>query len=360
MNRRAVAAVTGGRPGRPGIRTNLGLALEERFSQSSSHAALDEAIGVYRRAAETSGNGTTDGGKSLLGLGRALLARIGQVGAADGGELDHAVAALRQALAALPPGHVDQPMYQSEIGKALRLRFEAAGDPTDLDQAVALSQAAVEATRVGRPQPGEPGFDLAEGARSPPRPGRAAGRVRRPRPRSRLSLVAAVDIKQITSGDLSAALDPAALADARRLTWGRLTRRIVRTCTGGASSACFSGPGSSRLPAGPDDEANDDANEAFAAAIHAYTPCFVADVYVPEQLRPLVAQAAMTGVALGLYQQALGTPDVGLLTHALELWRASWARSTTTIPTGHPAWRSSAAPWPRATPEAATAGIQRG
>ncbi len=332
VNRRAVAAVTGGHPDEAGIRTNLGLALEERFSQSSSHAALDEAIGVYRRAAETSGNGTTDGGKSLLGLGRALLARIGQVGAADGGELDHAVTALRQALAALPPGHVDQPMYQSEIGKALRLRFEAAGDPTDLDQAVALSQAAVEATPVGHPNLGSYRFNLAEALVAGDRHGRQGVSATAATPaRSGLIAAMAAHIKQITSGDLSAALDPAALADARRLT-GVLDAEDSADLHGWGIIGLFQWSRLLALPAGPDDEANDDANEAFAAAIHAYTPCFVADVYVPEQLRPLVAQAAMTGVALGLYQQALGTPDVGLLTHALELWR----RILGTIDDDHP------------------------
>ena len=108
-------------------------------------------------------------------------------------------------------------MYQSEIGKALRLRVEAAGDPTDLDQAVALSQAAVEATPVGHPtwesvQPGR-----GAGGRGPPRPAGVSATAATPA-RSGLIAAMAAHIKQITSGDLSAALDPAALADARRLT----------------------------------------------------------------------------------------------------------------------------------------------
>ena len=94
-------------------------------------------------------------------------------------------------------------MYQSEIGKALRLRFEAAGDPTDLDQAVALSQAAVEATPVGHPNLGSYRFNLAEALVAGDRQGRQGASATAATPaRSGLIAAMAAHIKQITSGDV--------------------------------------------------------------------------------------------------------------------------------------------------------------
>ena len=65
--------------------------------------------------------------------------------------MDAAIDLLRQAVAAIPPGHPSRAASLSDLGLALRVRFERTGSQPDLDDAVAASRDAVAATPLNDP-----------------------------------------------------------------------------------------------------------------------------------------------------------------------------------------------------------------
>src|SRR5665811_889504 len=77
-------------------------------------------------------------------LGGALQTRSGRTG--DQADLDEAVTAGRDAVAASPADHPDRAAMLSNLGVALRTRFERTGSQADLDEAVTAGRdaAAVE------------------------------------------------------------------------------------------------------------------------------------------------------------------------------------------------------------------------
>jgi hypothetical protein len=77
----------------------------------------------------------------LSNLGIALRTRFERTGSQ--GDLNDAVAAEREAVAATPPDHPNRAMYLSNLGVTLRTRFERTGSQADLDDAVAAGRDAV-------------------------------------------------------------------------------------------------------------------------------------------------------------------------------------------------------------------------
>lgn len=65
--------------------------------------------------------------------------------------LQSAVTLFREAVDATPAGHPSRPAMLSNLGAALRARFERAGQLTDLDQAITAGRAAVASTPAGQP-----------------------------------------------------------------------------------------------------------------------------------------------------------------------------------------------------------------
>ncbi|HEX5402077.1 MAG TPA: hypothetical protein VFX16_07230, partial [Pseudonocardiaceae bacterium] len=305
MCRRAMALTIAGQSDELSIQAVLGTALEAQFERTGDEAILAEAIAVYREAAEF------NHGPSLLGLGRMLLAKGRRAGPAATAELDDAVATLRAALTVAPPG-VERAMYQDDLSRALRLRFEWAGDEADLDEALMLSRAAVDATPFGHANLVSYRLNLADTLRArPPEPPRSADP-------NRAEQVAAVTVlvERLSPSDMSTALDPDAVNEVRRLTalldgdnepdlhaWEDVG--MFEWCR------CLALPGQ---PAEPQ-------NEALAAAIHAYTPSFLAGRPVPDVLRKFVAEDIASEMIDGSLLQAVRTLDAETLTPIVDLWR---------------------------------------
>ena len=178
----ALAATPADDPDRAGRLSNLGVALTARFERTGDRADLDAAIDLpgrrWRPARPTtptapdgcptsappcgpglSGPGTgptwtprsTPAGRrwrparpatptapcTLSNLGLALRTRFERTG--DRADLDAAIDAGQQAVAASPADHPDRAGYLSNLGNALRTRFERTGDQADLDAAIDLS-----------------------------------------------------------------------------------------------------------------------------------------------------------------------------------------------------------------------------
>jgi tetratricopeptide (TPR) repeat protein len=89
----------------------------------------------------------------LSNLGIALRTRFERAGAA--GDLDAAIDYLREAAQAAPAGHPDRAGYLTNLGSVLWARFERAGAAGDLDAAIEAARQAVQAAPVGHPDRAE-------------------------------------------------------------------------------------------------------------------------------------------------------------------------------------------------------------
>ncbi|MBU2666937.1 CHAT domain-containing protein [Actinoplanes bogorensis] len=125
--------------------TLLGRALELSRNGTGDAELLRRLVDVDRQLAELPESGRTE----LMNLSIDLL---GWFHAGGGpGLLDEAVTALRQALTAPPVDDPSEAMCWFELLVVLRTRFERAGDPDDLEQAIAAGRSAVAAAAPADP-----------------------------------------------------------------------------------------------------------------------------------------------------------------------------------------------------------------
>ncbi|EIV96079.1 hypothetical protein FraQA3DRAFT_5941, partial [Frankia sp. QA3] len=118
-------------------------ALLQTALQTGDHAALDTAIEHFHQVLAEMPAGHPDHAAVLSNLGAALRTRFEQRGSAA--DLTAAVDAGRQAVAATAPDHPDRGAMLSNLGIALRARFGQTGSPADLAGAVDAAQQAVAA-----------------------------------------------------------------------------------------------------------------------------------------------------------------------------------------------------------------------
>jgi tetratricopeptide (TPR) repeat protein len=85
----------------------------------------------------------------LSNLGAAMRARFDYSGAVE--DLDAAIQLGRQAVAATDEDHPGRAMYLSNLGAALLARSEHSGPPADLDAAIQLGQRALAACPEDHP-----------------------------------------------------------------------------------------------------------------------------------------------------------------------------------------------------------------
>ena len=100
----------------------------------------------------------------------------GSSGPGRQGDLDAAIDNLRAAVAAIPPGHPNRAMCLSNLGNALRVRFERTGDQADLDAAVEAGRAAVATTPPDHPDRAGRLSNLSNALQDPVRADRGSGR----------------------------------------------------------------------------------------------------------------------------------------------------------------------------------------
>ncbi|MFJ7325102.1 CHAT domain-containing protein [Streptomyces cyaneofuscatus] len=130
-------------PELPRYRANLVGAFAARHERTGDITDLDTAIEVGRAAG--SGDAT-----ALVNLGDALLSRYDDAGDPD--DLREAVHVTEQAVESAPVGHPYRAHVLCGRSKALRRRFESTGDPEDLDGCLHAARGAVAATAPGGTQ----------------------------------------------------------------------------------------------------------------------------------------------------------------------------------------------------------------
>jgi tetratricopeptide (TPR) repeat protein len=103
--------------------------------------------------ADEAGAGTPDGdperARRLSNLGHALRIRFERTGL--DADLEQAIAAGRQAVDLTPAGHPDRPVMLLNLGSALQWRFERTGRPADLAETVGCLREAAATTPEGHP-----------------------------------------------------------------------------------------------------------------------------------------------------------------------------------------------------------------
>ncbi len=118
------------------------LTLHEHRGQA---ADLDSAVAAAATAVARAGPVRRP--SALVNLGTAISARYSETGVVA--DLERAVDAYREALAATPPGSPRRELRLANLGDALREKAHRFGRLADLDQAVELLAAALKATPVG-------------------------------------------------------------------------------------------------------------------------------------------------------------------------------------------------------------------
>ncbi len=133
------------------LRTDLSVALRNRYQETHDVADLDEAIELGRAvaAAPLRQADPARHGSDLARLGIAEQIRHRHTNQAA--DLDDAIEHLRAGLAVLPAGDPFRPSYQSSLGLALQLRYGDRGQAADLDEAVRAGDAAAAALPDGDP-----------------------------------------------------------------------------------------------------------------------------------------------------------------------------------------------------------------
>lgn len=150
MLRQAADASPASDVNRPSILSVLGTALKHRFDRAGDSSDADEAVFFTGQAIGACPARHPGRASMLSNFAIALLARAAtERGKPD--DLDQAVASLREAVEATPPGEEDWPGLKSNLGSALWVRAERTGAVTDVDEAITATREAISAMPAADP-----------------------------------------------------------------------------------------------------------------------------------------------------------------------------------------------------------------
>ena len=105
----------------------------DRYARSGRLEDLDAAIAAYEQALAATPPDSPDRPRYLNNLGNGLRARSARSGRLE--DLDAAIAACQQALDTTPPDSPDRPRYLTNLGNGLSDRYARSGRLDDLKQA---------------------------------------------------------------------------------------------------------------------------------------------------------------------------------------------------------------------------------
>ncbi|WP_205718515.1 CHAT domain-containing protein [Actinomadura sp. WMMA1423] len=123
--------------------------LHERALGSSDQDMLTGAVQLWQRILGATPTDHEDHAAYLSNLGDALRTRFERTGAQA--DLERAVAAGHQAIQATPDDHPNRATILNNLGIALQARFERTGEQADLDQAITTVSQAIQATPNDHP-----------------------------------------------------------------------------------------------------------------------------------------------------------------------------------------------------------------
>lgn len=124
---------------------DLAAALVRLAERTGDMVGADEALGLWQDVVEATPDAHPAKAGRLSALAMANFLRFLR-DPSDPAHLDSAIKLLREALALIPDGHVQQAMLLSNLGGLLDSRFEHTGDKASLEEALGTHRRAVELT----------------------------------------------------------------------------------------------------------------------------------------------------------------------------------------------------------------------
>jgi hypothetical protein len=147
--RRIASALPGGHRTRASALSNLGNALQLRFSAAGNQADIDEAIEAGHRAVAAAPAGDNRLPMLLTNLASALQVRFSVTG--NQADIDEAIELGHRAVAAAPAGDPSLQAIRDNLYLALGLRGDHTGNLADIDQAVDLARKRIALTPDDHP-----------------------------------------------------------------------------------------------------------------------------------------------------------------------------------------------------------------
>jgi hypothetical protein len=123
--------------------------LLEQALDSSASGMLSESVSLWERIVAATSSDDAHAAMWLSNLGVALRVRFERTGQLT--DLESAIEAGRAAVAALPDGHPDQAAALSDLGGTLLESYLSTGSVADLNTAVEVTGAAANSVPVGNP-----------------------------------------------------------------------------------------------------------------------------------------------------------------------------------------------------------------
>jgi tetratricopeptide (TPR) repeat protein len=136
----------------PGSLYNRGVLLFNEFQQTGRRAEIDQAVTLFRQAAEAIPADHPRRGMVLSGLGAAYMTRFESFG--DTADLDQAITWGRGAVHAIPAGHDDRPNALTNLGMSCLTRYQRFGNSADLDEAIRYCTEAEQQAGTSHPRRG--------------------------------------------------------------------------------------------------------------------------------------------------------------------------------------------------------------
>jgi tetratricopeptide (TPR) repeat protein len=132
---------------RPGVLTNLGVALQARFERAGADDDLDAAVDAGRSAVAEMATDRPDASRFLTNLSFSLRTRFRRDGA--GSDRDEAIDVLRRSIDSTIQDPAERFVRLSQLVEQLEDRFGTSGDPDDQDEAIDRLRQAVRSTSAG-------------------------------------------------------------------------------------------------------------------------------------------------------------------------------------------------------------------
>jgi hypothetical protein len=147
--RRILAWTPDDHPYRAGRLSGLGTVLRFCFQLSGAESELDEAIAANQEAVAACPVSHPERTAILGNLEIALYLRFSRSAART--DLDQAITALTEAVGIAPPDDPRRSKNLADLGGYLRIRFESSGDRADLEQAMTAGRDAVSSLSADQP-----------------------------------------------------------------------------------------------------------------------------------------------------------------------------------------------------------------
>ncbi|PVF91140.1 hypothetical protein CPB86DRAFT_745961, partial [Serendipita vermifera] len=134
-------------PALPGISSNLGICLRDRFERFGDVADINNSIYQLEMAINLVPDSDPSKPGFLHNLGASLLIRFKRL--SDATDLDNSIVSQQASVNLTPEGHPKKPSRLTDLGTSFLTRFERFGNLADLEDAIGSHQVAVNLTPGG-------------------------------------------------------------------------------------------------------------------------------------------------------------------------------------------------------------------